>query len=206
MRLHATREPRILTAEGPDVALPCTHDWAAGRLVGGSLRVAMTSLDQQLQLVRAGAAAGARTVCQQRQAIDDAISQAVEQWEKACMQARPIGDWFAWARRVGSHAAKRAAKRDRVVLLDARLRDPVSAQFGGIAADERECLLAMLADRGRCLRGRQFDVVMKLIEPQMSIHRAAKELGMARFCVRRSFRSALQRFRAGSVPPRPSSC
>ena len=63
----------------------------------------------------------------------------------------------------------------------------------GISTKERESLrCAILAKRDRLI-GRQLEVLLKVLEPDMSIRLAAKELSMDRRSLRRSFYTGMKR-------------
>ncbi|MBX3465062.1 MAG: sigma-70 family RNA polymerase sigma factor [Planctomycetes bacterium] len=125
---------------------------------------------------------------------------AVEQWENAILAGKQVGNWLRWASRVAANAAKRLAPRSsmqRRGALSSVDAQPPETRF--VPQASRRALLAALAQRNDRLRGRQFEVVCVLAREGMSIHRAAKELCMSRFNLRRAFRSALRRL---STPPK----
>lgn len=121
------------------------------------------------------------------------------------IRKKQVADWEAWAYRIGAHAARKldSALADTANSSDqSPLRqDAVNATESHEEASElrsmrvaaKRVLRAHLARKHNLLRGRQLEVVLKLAQPNMSLHRAAKEIGMARPNLRRAFRSALRR-------------
>jgi DNA-directed RNA polymerase specialized sigma24 family protein len=143
------------------------------------------------------------TVSQRRQLVDDAATAAVEKWEDAILSGKAVRDWDAWVGSVARNAAKRLGKaRNRVMTNSSSLLSAVDSTRCGRRtktrgnAREARRVLDSLAKSGSLLRGRQPDVVNKLAEPGMSLRRAARELDMPTFNVRRAFESALRRLRA----------
>jgi hypothetical protein len=108
-----------------------------------------------------------------------------------------------WAFRVGANAAKASGIRRLVVHVEPQDPDldlPVILEDGDEipSADlrvARRLLRAQLERQKKNLVGRQFEVASKMCEDGMTLHRAAKELGMDRKSLRRSFRSALVRLK-----------
>lgn len=158
--------------------------------------------------VRAAAKRGASGVTSSGQVIADAVDEAVRRWENAEMEKRTIGNWEGWSFRIGANAARKLQRKWLATQSDAKtLKGPSSARqiawelsadeglsdFRSRTASQRRILRAHLARKKNLLRGRQYEVVLKMLEPGMSYHRAAKDLGMERSNVRRSFRSALER-------------
>lgn len=157
------------------------------------------------EAVRRAARSGARSVSRCRQHVEDAVAAALDRWEDALLQGKAIADCERWAYRVAANAALAIAARAR-----ARRERDGAVDPGGIdeslrqllvqenedlspASSKRRVLAAALARRGKKLRGRQLEVVLLPARPGMTFHRAAKELAMARFNVKRAFRSALRR-------------
>jgi DNA-directed RNA polymerase specialized sigma24 family protein len=152
------------------------------------------------QTVRQAAARGARSVTHLVQVIDDAVAIASERWEDAVLRNKSLVRLAAWAFRVGANAARRILGGTAVSLRGASAavemasradeavnREGIHPQLGRMALRRR------VLSAKKKLVGRQLEVVLKLCEPEMSFHRAAKELGMHRWSVRRSFFSALRR-------------
>jgi DNA-directed RNA polymerase subunit N (RpoN/RPB10) len=153
------------------------------------------------QRIRRSAEAGARTVTWRRQVVADAGDAAVQQWENAVLAGRCLANAEAWAYRVGANAARTllagpairrpGGRRQFDVEVTGALMDPRCR--GTLPLVARAELRTLLRRRRGSLVGRQWEVVQKLTEPGMSLHRAAKELGMDRTSLRRCFRSALRR-------------
>jgi hypothetical protein len=144
-------------------------------------------------LVERSARRGASAVTRDRQLIADAVTFALERWEDAALAGKHVANWSAWAQRIGANAARRlSGRRSR----RAASHEPnvVSGEAGvRSTAEQRAHLRAGLSVLGGLLRGRQRQVLEKLIEPDMTFHRAARELGMERHAVRRSFHSGAAR-------------
>ena len=162
---------------------------------------------RQMDEVRRAALRGARTVTKMRQAIADSADHAVAQWSKAVTGGRGMpGKLEAWAFRVGANAAKVNAARmppggmapDGQVSWAISLPEDEEVSLARIAeiGRARQILRAQLKLHRRKLVGRQFEVACRLCRSGMTLHRAAKELGMDRTSLRRSFHAALRRLKA----------
>lgn len=161
--------------------------------------------------VRKAAVRGARSATSSRQLQDDAVTYTVERWEEAVLRSKCVCRPSAWAYRTAANAVRRMAKDLRRFANEVELpswnlvvepsTDVVDADPGFTPntgdACWRRALRARLSANKMCLRGRQREIVLKMAEVGMSFHRAAKELAMPRFNVRRTFRSALRRLLAG---------
>lgn len=157
------------------------------------------------EAVRRAAQQGARSVSRGRQCLADAVAATVDRWEDAVLRGRTIVDLERWAFRVAANSARAIAararsRRERNGAMDpGAIDEPLSRLLiqetgeAPVGNAKRRVLHALLARRGKCLRGRQLEVVLLLARPGMTFHRAAKELAMARFNVKRAFRSALRR-------------
>ena len=175
----------------------------------------MEEADTRLEAVRRAAARGAFSTTKLRQVVEDAVDQAVSQWGKLVMRGGGPKDLAKWAFRVGVNAAKAIGRRTvpayvkaededsepSVLLEDAEESRALIADLDLNAA--RRVLRAQLARQKNNLAGRQFEVANKMTEPGMTLHRAAKELGMDRRSLKRSFRSALVRLRRRQCAPLP---
>lgn len=154
----------------------------------------MEDLEKIERAVVAGAKRGACSGSTDRQVIADAIDCALARWIDAVLHEKSVADWGAWAFRVACNAAKRISglrARRREVGLDEDARASDYSGFRRVDGKSHEELQARIrASRSRLI-GRQCEVLLKLCEPEMSIHRAAKELGMDRSALRRSFKSGL---------------
>jgi DNA-directed RNA polymerase specialized sigma24 family protein len=158
--------------------------------------------------VRRAAAAGAREVTWRRQVIADAMDAAEARFVDAFVARGDAGieNLQAWARTVGANRARQLLRRRKVIVVDdfeavveatmAEKRGESPA--GGARPAELEAMrlrIRELAVRHRGdLRGREFEVVMKLVERDgMTFHLAANELGMDRSNLKRCLRSAAKR-------------
>lgn len=143
--------------------------------------------------IRAAATRGARSITSRSQVVADAVDVAMERWAAAAIASRPIVDWEAWVGRVAANAAKRlaAAKKRVPVPLDHAAAQILVAAT--VPALERRRLRRAILRRQEVLTGKQLEVVLKLCEPGMTLHRAARELAMDRSNLRRTFRAALWR-------------
>jgi DNA-directed RNA polymerase specialized sigma24 family protein len=155
--------------------------------------------------IRRAAQRGARSATRKRQCQQDGVAAALDRWEDALLRGRAILDPERWAYRVAANEARSLAARapSRRELDPAGALGEIDKQLNRLLhedADRAEIrttrsrvIRALLARRRKTLRGRQLEVVMILARPGMTFHRAAKELAMPRFNVKRSFRSALRR-------------
>ncbi len=163
--------------------------------------VNMTNSEDVEREIRRAAKRGATAVTARRQVTADAVEMTIARWQDALLQRKEVADWEAWAYRVGANAAKKlathrgAAVESAVPLEHLAATDRPSAT-SPLSGTQRLRLRAQILDRKHHLVGRQLQVLLKLCEPGMSLHRAAKELGMPRFNVRRAFRSGLRRISA----------
>lgn len=172
----------------------------------------MKEPETDVSLIRRAARRGASSVTRSRQREADAVAYAVERWEDAVMRGKHVSHWGAWAFRVAANAARRpparrrehtpssSKKADSANFADAALaafdaQDPIDEPQDSVheVACCRRLVRAHLAQRKNLLRGRQLEVLRKMAEPGMSFHLAAKELGMDRKSVRRSFHSGMAR-------------
>lgn len=159
----------------------------------------MEDLAQSLHHVLAAAKRGGHSVTDRRQAIDDAVEEAIRRWEEASLAGRPITDPAAWAYRVAANAAKRLAARQSRRIGHGTEPPPTS---GGDAEDAlawncadgaSATLRSWIELRRDSLTRKQLQVALTLARPGMSLRTAAKELAMDRTNLRRVFRRALQR-------------
>jgi DNA-directed RNA polymerase specialized sigma24 family protein len=158
----------------------------------------MEELESIEGVVEAAAKRGATSVSSDRQLIADAMEHTRACWVTAVLREKHVADWGAWAFRVAANAAKRIRKTrskqrkaglEEAVCLLAPAKNPKSL------VELRAKLRAKIIARKEKLIGRQCEVLLKLCEPGISYHRAAKELGMDRSSLRRSFRSGVKRMR-----------
>jgi DNA-directed RNA polymerase specialized sigma24 family protein len=162
---------------------------------------------QVLQVVAAAAGQGARSVTRGRQIVADATVNTVQRWESIVLRGRAIADLESWARHVGANEAKRLLARSRTcsrwtvdghapeATVDTEVVAPGEdcASDGGCIRLPQRVERRELARWKKILRGRQFEVVARMLQPGMTLGRAAQELRMDRANVRRSLRSALAR-------------
>jgi DNA-directed RNA polymerase specialized sigma24 family protein len=176
---------------------------------------------QVLQVVAAAAGQGARSVTRGRQIVADATVNTVQRWESIVLRGRAIADLESWARHVGANEAKRLLARSRACSRwtvdghapDASVDIEVVAPGEDCASDGGCIRLPQRVERRelarwkKILRGRQFEVVARMLQPGMTLGRAAQELRMDRANVRRSLRSALARMNRceSDSPPLPSA-
>jgi len=123
------------------------------------------------------------------------------------MRGAKVDNLAAWAFRVGVNAARKLARRSgklRSGLSELELRitslrgfeesegisDVVTASSRSPAIGRQE-LRHVIAEKKEILTRKQFLVAMKLCEPDMSLHGAAKALGMDRSGLRALFQRAL---------------
>lgn len=147
--------------------------------------------------VATGARRGARSASADRQVVEDAVESTQARFVDAVLGGKQIADWHAWAFRTAENAARRIGSRRRSRHpLGLGANPPVETRTGDEGATVRksraELRRAILARKHRLI-GRQLEVLLKLCEPGMSFHRAAKEIGMDRTALRRSFQSACER-------------
>jgi len=218
--------PYVAEALGPLVAPPplaagCS---AARGAVRASRSVRCSGMQEHemrdhLPLILAAAARGARRVTRGQQVVADAAVNTVQRWESVVLRGRAIADLESWASRVGANEAKRLLARSRPytnrsvdghapdasVDIEAVAPGEDCVPDGGGAGLPRPAEGRELARWKKILRGRQFEVIARMLRPGMTLSRAAKELGMDRTNVRRSWRSALAGMkRCESDPPPPS--
>jgi len=155
--------------------------------------------------IRRSAGRGARSATRNRRLQHEAIETTMDRWADAVLRATAVRDGQRWAFRVAANAARSFARRAG----SARVPHPMSdlvylrsivTEVGddeAVPAARQRVLRALLARQKKKLRGRQLEIVQKLAEPGMTFHRAAKELAMARYNLKRSFRSALRRLAKG---------
>ncbi|MBL8747565.1 MAG: hypothetical protein JNK78_00285 [Planctomycetes bacterium] len=154
----------------------------------------MENLARALHLVEAAAKRGAMHLTRNHQIVSDAADDTVRQWEQAILSGKTIQSLAAWAFKVAQHRVRRLGGRRGTLTLDAGDLDgshPGAPYDGPLPAGEQREIRAALVEMRLRLRGRMFEVVSKLLEPDMSLHRAARDLGMDRKSLKRSFERAL---------------
>lgn len=166
-------------------------------------------LERQKRLVEAGARRGAASVTRDRQLVADAIEWTVSAWEDAVLRRKVVRDWGGWAFRTSANAAKRLGRRRRPPdheelgqrwHTDSRATDQIAPRSPGRTR-------AVILAGSHILVGRQLQVLLHMCIPGMTLHRAARELGMDRTALRRSFQSGLVRLaRMKSAPLPPPGC
>ena len=157
-------------------------------------------------LVRDAARRGAISVTTDPQVCADATEHAMACWVDAILRRKPVADWCAWAFRCAANAAKRMGRRrrdGRSMRLSEDVEEPGPSEDRRTDPRTREALRQAILGARRFLRGRQSEVLLKLCEPGMSLHRAARELRMDRSALRRSFQTGMARLSRGlrSTPP-----
>ena len=143
------------------------------------------------------AESGASCATRELQVVRDAVDRTLQQWRA---RRDTIADPEAWAFRVAKNAARKLGRQfgcradpRPCEILDAL---PARAVRASVSPDERECIRQSITVNKEKFRGRQVEVALKLTEPQMSLRRAAEELGMERCNLKRSFRGALKRLKS----------
>ncbi len=158
----------------------------------------MEDLENIERAIEAGAKRGACSTSTDRQVIADAIEHTRVCWVDALLGKKRVSDWGAWSFQVAANAAKRIggvrAKRGEVGL-DKAVRASESSGNRRVDARSRQSLRLRISSKKSLLIGRQCEVLLKLCEPEMSFHRAAKELAMDRTALRRSFKSGMERLK-----------
>ena len=146
-------------------------------------------------VVERSARRGAAAVTRNRQLVDDAAAFALERWEDAVLYGKQVSNLGAWAFRIGMNAAKRLASRRtrQATNIDAAMICAQPEVASALDEEQRAHLRTGLSAVGSLLRGRQRQVLSKLLEDGMTFHRAAKDLGMERHALRRSFHSGTVR-------------
>lgn len=161
-------------------------------------------------VIRGAAFRGARSVTSRKQVVVDAVCFAVERWEDAVMAGKSVSNWQAWAFTVAANAARKLSSKQTAPVTPVARTGPgglirslvgvhEATHAAGASTTRTRCspspelLRAYLAKWRHLFRGRQIEVLLKLAEANMSLHRAAKELGMRRYSVQRAFKSALRR-------------
>jgi DNA-directed RNA polymerase specialized sigma24 family protein len=148
-----------------------------------------------------------------RQVVDDAAERSLHALALALARGRTIDDYASWVFRVAANSAKKLLRTPRTVSLDhvhleiAPMSSPQTAS-SATADTEPAPPSAILRKRISRLTPRQQLVVKKLLQPQMSLHRAAFDLAMDRSSLRRTLRRALLalRYFTELEGPPPSSC
>lgn len=171
----------------------------------------MTEVDGGSETVRRGAARGARSITTRRQVVADVVEATVAKWEDVVRADRRFSNVSAWAFRVGQNEAKRALRRRRettwgtellrsgeLLLREDRPSDADAMADREAATEARtrakKLLRAKIVRQRKILIGRQLEVMLKLCDDrELSLHAAAKELGMDRQNLKRSFLSGLAR-------------
>ncbi|MFN6193123.1 MAG: RNA polymerase sigma factor [Planctomycetota bacterium] len=161
------------------------------------------------RLVVCSARNGARTICHQRQIVEDAVTEAADRFVDALLSGRRIANLQSWAFAVGANSAKSLLRARMRPLGD--LAAPCSAAVPSVRPPEEsfglDVLGALIVQHADQLVGRQLDVLLCLCRRGGTLYGVARDLGMDPATVRRSFRAALgrlERFFALGVP-RPDS-
>jgi DNA-directed RNA polymerase specialized sigma24 family protein len=157
----------------------------------------------ELQTLQCKAREGARAASARRQVVEDAVLKVVELWEnRATGGGFPIHDLAGWAYRVGRNAARRlgrAAGRTPPTSAPRACEPEVRDAHADEHADGVRATLAAALAAGH-MTERQRAVVSKVLEPGMTLHRAAKELEMDRSHLRRTLRRAARTLARDAAP------
>jgi DNA-directed RNA polymerase specialized sigma24 family protein len=154
-------------------------------------------MDTAEEELRRAAERGARSVTHELQVVRDAAERTLQRWLSKAARQRSIADPEAWAFQVGKNAARELGRRSQtsVRLESCEFLDMLQVQDvrSSVSQEQRDELRRRINANKKILKGRQFEVALKLTEPGMSLHRAAKDLGMQRWNLRRSLQGALRR-------------
>jgi DNA-directed RNA polymerase specialized sigma24 family protein len=157
---------------------------------------------QDIARVARPATRGARAATGSNQDVADAVAATIERWEDATIRRKLLRNPEGWAFRVAANFIRSGCRKQVQPTGGGSTFDRVDANERGVddrpessrsLDDQRQLVAAFLARHQRLLRGRQWEVILKMTDPSMSLARAAKELGMDRANLRRTFRSALAR-------------
>ena len=138
--------------------------------------------EPECSTIERAAMRGAQSVTNDPQMVRDAAIVALERWEDALVSGKSIRDAHAYVARVAANAAKRLAvtrKRTVHLGLDSPAIDAAAASTAKPTSDHAEeagqgpQLDVALPGLHQLLRGRQAEVMQKLLLPDMSIRRAA---------------------------------
>ena len=163
----------------------------------------MDDAEATLQRVQLGARSGARSVVRASAIVQDAVLEVLSRWENAMLARKRIQNVHGWAFRVAANAARRLLADRRWTQLRGHevAPEPDGNEEPTLGASRRKTLRMQLGRARGKLRGRQLEVIRKMLEDGMSYRRAARELGMTPGNVRRSFRSGLARLERGLRQP-----
>lgn len=164
---------------------------------------------EALTAMKEAAARGARSVLGAHAGAEDAVQEALKRWLVRWAEGRAPIDSEGWLYRVGENEARRWLARER---RDKRSEVPVEdlAEASAVDGDARVALRwtgrAVLEVFGSLLTARQREVVQAAIEPGISMHEAARRVGMDPSTFRRElFRAAARIRRKMALPQNPTS-
>ena len=168
----------------------------------------MMESTEELRTILEAAARGARSVLRAGEGAEDAVQEALMRWFVRWAEGRAPTDHEGWMYRVGANEARRWLSRER----RARRSDLPVEELVEACAVEGDAGLALgwtgravLEVFGSLLTARQREVVRGAIEPGISMHEAARRMGMDRSTFRRELFRAGARIRRKMAPPKDPS-
>ncbi len=170
----------------------------------------MMESTEELRTMLEAAARGARSVLRAGEGAEDAVQEALMRWFVRWTEGRAPTDHEGWIYRVGENEARRWLARERRARRSAL---PVEDLVEACAVEGDAGLVlrwtghAVLEAFGSLLTARQREVVRAAIEPSISMHEAARRVGMDRSTFRRGLLRAGARIRRSMAPhPDPTDC
>lgn len=160
---------------------------------------------EDLQAMLEAAVRGARSVLGAGEGVEDAVQEAMMRWLVRWDEGRAPTDHEGWMYRVGENEARRWRARE---CRAKRSEMPVEELVDACAMDGDARLAlwwtghAVLEAFASLLTARQREVVQATIEPGISMHEAARRVGMDRSTFRRELLRAGARIRRRMAPPK----
>ena len=168
----------------------------------------MVESTEEFRTMMEAAARGARSVLRAGEGAEDAVQEALMRWLVMRTEGRAPTDHEGWMYRVGQNEARRWLARERRAKrseLPAEVLVEVCAVEGNAGLFLRWTGHAVLDAFGSLLTARQGEVVRAAIEPGISMHEAARRVGMDRSTFRRALNRAGGRIRRRvDLSPDPS--
>jgi RNA polymerase sigma factor (sigma-70 family) len=158
----------------------------------------MVESTEEFRTMMEAAARGARSVLRAGEGAEDAVQEALMRWFVRWTEGRAPTDHEGWMYRVGKNEARRWLARERRAKrseLPAEVLVEVCAVEGDAGLLMRWTGHAVLDAFGSLLTARQREVVRAAIEPGISMHEAARRVGMDRSTFRRALNRAGGRIR-----------
>lgn len=159
----------------------------------------MRKFEKEWTRIEVAARRGARSASRRKQVVQDAIDETLHRWTTRTLAGRAVHDAERWACRVAANLAKRLGKAASKANTSDGLEQLAGAASNALAGANSLAHMRLADHPGwkKKLTKKQAAVVAKLLEPSMSLHRAAKELGVDRTSLRRTFNRACARLRRG---------